>query len=68
MYSLGNFVFDQMWSAETRQGVIATFTFRGSRITGIKWTPVLIEDFNQPRVATGADYQAVMNRLDVSNR
>ncbi|MDQ3855031.1 MAG: CapA family protein [Chloroflexota bacterium] len=68
VYSLGNFVFDQMWSRETRQGVIATFTFQGNKVTGIKWTPTLIYDFNQPRVATGYDYSAVLERMGVTNR
>ena len=26
-YSLGNFIFDQMWSVDTRQGLTATLTF-----------------------------------------
>lgn len=67
VYSLGNFVFDQMWSAETRQGVIATFTFDGSRIAGVRYTPVLIEDYNRPRIATGTDRDAVLQRMGVSN-
>ncbi|MDQ3327095.1 MAG: CapA family protein, partial [Chloroflexota bacterium] len=67
VYSLGNFVFDQMWSAETRQGVIATFTFDGSRIVGVRYTPVLIEDYNRPRIATGTDRDAVLQRMGVSN-
>jgi len=67
VYSMGNFVFDQMWSRETRQGVIANFTFRGDTVVGTRWTPVLIFDFNQPAVATGADYYAVLNRMGVEN-
>ncbi len=63
VYSLGNFVFDQMWSRETRQGVVATFTFRGSEVVNTRYTPILIEDFNQPRIATGSDYDAVIERM-----
>ena len=62
-YSLGNFVFDQMWSRETRQGVVATFTFAGSQIVGVRYTPILIEDYNQPRVATDYDHDAVLVRM-----
>ena len=63
VYSMGNFVFDQMWSAETRQGVIATFTFDGGRVASVRYTPVLIEDYNRPRIATGADRDAVLQRM-----
>lgn len=66
VYSLGNFVFDQMWSQETRQGAIAKFTFSGAVLQDTEYTPVLIEDYNQPRVATGDDYRAVLDRMGVS--
>jgi poly-gamma-glutamate synthesis protein (capsule biosynthesis protein) len=31
-YSLGNFVFDQMWSEETRKGLIIKLTFRNGKL------------------------------------
>ncbi len=65
VYSLGNFVFDQMWSQETRQGVIVTLTFRGTKLVGVRYIPVLDYDYNQPRVATGYDRVAVLRRLGV---
>ncbi len=65
VYSLGNFIFDQMWSRTTRQGVIATFTFAGSDVIKTRYDPILIEDYNQPRLATGTDYRAVLNRMGV---
>ncbi len=67
VYSLGNFVFDQMWSMETRQGVIATFTFAGARVTDVQFTPVIIEDYNRPRIATGGDREAVLHRMGESD-
>ncbi len=63
VYSLGNFVFDQMWSRETRRGVVAAFTFAGARVVGTEHTPVLIWDDNQPRIATGYDRAVVLERL-----
>ncbi len=63
MYSLGNFVFDQGWSLETREGMIATIRFTGSKVTGIEYTPVLIEDYAQPRILIGKDADAVIARL-----
>jgi len=63
MYSLGNFVFDQMWSQDTRRGMIAKIRFTGSKVTGIEYSPVLIEDYSQPRILTGKDADAVIARL-----
>lgn len=48
-YSMGNFVFDQMWSAETRQGSIHRLFFSGSRLVAVRIVPTLLEDYHQPR-------------------
>jgi poly-gamma-glutamate capsule biosynthesis protein CapA/YwtB (metallophosphatase superfamily) len=54
-YSLGNFVFDQMWSEATRQGLILDLklTFSDGRLTTIdrQLTPVTIFDYGQPRLS-----------------
>ena len=54
IYSLGNFVFDQMWSEETREGLIAKIKIKfkegGSPKTEVNFYRVLIEDFSQPRI------------------
>lgn len=63
LYSLGNFVFDQMWSRQTRQGMTAAITFNRTSVTGISFTPVLIENYAQPRVLTGSEATQVMSRL-----
>ena len=51
-YSLGNFVFDQMWSQPTRTGLIVTATFQGKKLINIQKQRVLIHDFCQPRLLT----------------
>jgi len=52
LYSLGNLVFDQMWSPATREGVIAKFTFTDHKITSTEFTPVIIHDYSQPQIVT----------------
>ncbi len=49
-YSMGNFVFDQMWSKATRESVIATISFTGTEIEQIDLTPIKIFEYCQPRV------------------
>lgn len=49
VYSLGNFVFDQEWSLETKQGMIADVWMRGDQLLALDLVPVLIEDYHKPR-------------------
>ena len=48
-YSLGNFVFDQMWSEETKKGEIAKVYFKDKNIEKVEVVPITIYDYNQPR-------------------
>ena len=51
-YSLGNFVFDQMWSQETREGLMAKINFEGREIKDYQTYKVLISDYSQPDFVT----------------
>lgn len=50
VYSLGNFVFDQMWSAETRIGHIGEFVLTKDRVDSHLLHTVKIYDYAQPRL------------------
>ena len=63
IYSLGNFIFDQMWSEATRESVIATITFTGTEIEQIDLTPIKIFDFSQPRVMQNEDGDHIIQRM-----
>ena len=52
-YSLGNFVFDQMWSEETRIGLIARIFFENERIEKVETIQITIYDSHQPQVSDG---------------
>jgi len=47
-YSLGNFVFDQMWSEKTKEGLAIRLTFDGGNLLKVEEFLVKIEDFGQP--------------------
>jgi poly-gamma-glutamate capsule biosynthesis protein CapA/YwtB (metallophosphatase superfamily) len=49
-YSLGNFIFDQEWSKETKQGLILDTYFYKDKIISFSFTPVLIENYHKPRI------------------
>ncbi|HUG56205.1 MAG TPA: CapA family protein, partial [Candidatus Limnocylindrales bacterium] len=64
-YSVGNFVFDQMWSEETRRGTILRLSFRGPRLVAARAVPTIIEDYYRPRPLAPEEpaYRAVLDRL-----
>jgi len=48
VYSLGNFIFDQPWSEETRRGLIGVFSFQNKKLTKKEFKNINIKDFCQP--------------------
>jgi poly-gamma-glutamate capsule biosynthesis protein CapA/YwtB (metallophosphatase superfamily) len=63
VYSLGNFILDQMWAAEVRSGYALEIIFRGTTIVGLRFHGVEIEDFHQPRPMASGEQAALMDRF-----
>ncbi len=66
-YAHGNFIFDQMWSYETRVGVIGKYTFYDDTLIGVEFTPTLIENYAQPRPLEGPERQAVLDNMKAAS-
>lgn len=47
-YAHGNFIFDQMWSEKTKEGVIGKYTFYDKNLVDVEFLPVKIENYGQP--------------------
>lgn len=47
-YAHGNTIFDQMWSEETKKGVIGKYTFENKELTSVEFVPTYIVDYGQP--------------------
>lgn len=62
-YSLGNFIFDQMFSDETRRGLMLKISFTDNTISQIELIPTVIENYSQPRVANEKEALWVLKRL-----
>ncbi|MDI6816908.1 MAG: CapA family protein [Actinomycetota bacterium] len=62
--SLGNFIFDQMWSRETREGLIAKAVFNNNGVERIELAPVFIEDFAQPKMVEAEQAGAILRRCE----
>jgi len=62
-YGIGNFVFDQMWSTETRQGTLQQFYFYGKKLVSVKILPFEIEDWGQPNFVDDYRKTEILNRI-----
>lgn len=63
-YSLGNLIFDQMWSQETREGAVVKVVFAGKKLEKAAVMPVLISDYGQPEfVFEGKVFESVLKRM-----
>lgn len=66
-YAHGNFIFDQMWSYETRVGVIGKYTFYDDTLVGVEFIPTLIQDYAQPVPLEGAERQSVLDGMKAAS-
>lgn len=64
LYSLGNFVFDQMWSQDTREGLTAIATFENKQLKKIELKPVIIDDYCCPRWANNQETLAILKKIN----
>jgi len=63
VYGLGNLFFDQMWSWETRTGLIACHTLYDGRLISSQILTTVLEDAAQPRWATPDERTEILTRI-----
>jgi poly-gamma-glutamate synthesis protein (capsule biosynthesis protein) len=66
-YAHGNFVFDQMWSEQTREGVIGTYTFYGTKLVAASWRAVRIYDYGQPEFMNAKDNAIALTTMEAAS-
>ena len=68
IYSLGNLVFDQMWSQETREGALVKVELSGRNIRQLEFIPIIINDYGQPWLVTDlAQKKRILQRMGLEN-
>lgn len=67
-YSLGNFVFDQEWSQETKEGLILDTIFYKDRLVSAEVIPVVISNYHQPSIVDGAAGDKILNDIWTSSK
>ncbi len=63
VYGLGNLFFDQMWSWETRTGLIVRHTIYEGRLVSSEILTTVLEDYAQPRWATPGERREILERI-----
>lgn len=53
-YAHGNYIFDQMWSQETREGILGKYIFYKNKLVDIEFTPIQIDDYGQAKIVMDA--------------
>ncbi len=59
-YALGNTIFDQEWSKETKEGVIAEIRFKGTTIDDIIMHPLRIIEYGKAELLDGKEKEDVL--------
>lgn len=63
LHSPGNFIFDQLWSRETREGVITSITISSGEVEQIEFVPFYINDETRPVLCDSTQGRQVLARL-----
>lgn len=66
LHSLGNFIFDQLWSQETREGVITKIHINKKGIENIEFLPIYINDDAQPEILSEQAGLKVIEKLGLN--
>lgn len=65
-YSLGNFIFDQMWSEETKQGLTLDLKFDNNQIQSFQIKPIIINNNYQPQFASQKISDQILSRIKIN--
>lgn len=66
-YSLGNFVFDQSWSQETREGLAVKLNIKNQKLKSAELIPVIIENNCCPRIADETEKAEILKKINLSS-
>ena len=78
-YSLGNFIFDQEWSRDTKEGLMLKITLtkpngqnelQGNKVTAtlkqIELLPIIIGNYSTPRLASEAEKESIFKKIGIT--
>ena len=56
-----------MWSEDTREGVIGTYTFYGTKLVAASWKPVRSYDYGQTVFMNAKDSAATIQTMEAAS-
>lgn len=66
-YSLGNFIFDQEWSQDTKEGLMLKISLEKientTTLKNIEYLPVVIENYSTPRLANEIEKKKILEKI-----
>lgn len=68
MYAHGNFIFDQMWSQKTREGVVGRYTFYDDKIIDVEFIPIEIIEYGQATLLEKTRKQQILEQMKNSSK
>ena len=68
VYAHGNFIFDQMWSQKTKEGVIGRYTFYKNKLIDAQFTPILIKDYGQATIPDTEASNQILKQMQEESR
>ena len=68
LYGLGNLYFDQMWSLETREALIAKHTIYAGQHISTQLLPTILHDYGQPHWADDSIKERILQRVFDASR
>lgn len=63
VYAHGNFIFDQMWSQETKEGVLGKYTFYDKQIIDAQFFPIYIKNYGQATWPDAKRKEKILNKM-----
>lgn len=63
IYSLGNFIMDQMWSQETTEGVLLPIYVHDKQIIAVDLVPTQIIDYSQVKIISKQEGSHILRRI-----
>ncbi|MCL5009122.1 MAG: CapA family protein [Patescibacteria group bacterium] len=81
-YSLGNFIFDQMWSQETREGLILKINLEktsaensglqgpksAAGLQSVELLPIIIDNYSAPRLANETESAQILKKIGLTEK
>ena len=68
VYSHGNFIFDQMWSKKTGEGIIGKYTFYEDKLIAAEFLPIFIDKTYQPHLLEEKEKEIILKSMEKTSR